>query len=174
MKDVGFMNSLAGFIRSIIQDFESYLRTEVDLVEDDIRLVLDDSNSCFITYELEPGIFTFKDLPESVFNILQPEYEASSHVITIEFDDVTIKTKLVVRDGVSAIRFDEKPFFSSRLGFNHGWDNKHYNESISQKKLNLGSTSKLHWKCDIIIGSVVNCLRQPISYNFVLYKLPGY
>ena len=168
MKDVGFMNNLAGFIRSITQDFESYLRTEVDLVEDDIRLVLEESNSFFITYKLEPGIFTFKDLSESVFNTLQPEYEASSHVITLEFDDVTIKTKLVVRDGVSAIRFDEKPFFSSRLVFKHGWDNKHYNEYISQKNLNLSSTNKLPWKCDKILGSVVNCLRQPIIYNFVL------
>ena len=32
MKDVGYMNIVAGFIRSIFQDFESYLRTEVDLV----------------------------------------------------------------------------------------------------------------------------------------------
>ena len=56
MKDVGYMNDLRGYIRSIFQDFESYLRTEVDLVEDDIRLVLDEYSSSFITYELEPGI----------------------------------------------------------------------------------------------------------------------
>ena len=55
---------LAGNISSIFQDFESYLRTEVDLVEDDIRLVLDESNSSFITYEVIPGIYTFKDLSE--------------------------------------------------------------------------------------------------------------
>ena len=29
-------------------------------------------------------------------------------------------------------------------------------------------------KCDIIHGSVVNDLRQPIIYSFVLDKLPGY
>ena len=29
-------------------------------------------------------------------------------------------------------------------------------------------------KCDIIDGSVVNGLRQPILYSFVLDKLPGY
>ena len=29
-------------------------------------------------------------------------------------------------------------------------------------------------KCDVIDGSVVNGLRQPIFYSFVLDKLPGY
>ena len=29
-------------------------------------------------------------------------------------------------------------------------------------------------KCDVIDGSVVKCLRQPILYSFVLDKLPGY
>ena len=49
MKDVGYMNIIAGYIRSIFQDFEIYLRTEVDLVEDDIKLVLDEYNSSFVT-----------------------------------------------------------------------------------------------------------------------------
>ena len=43
---------LAGYNRSVFKDFESYLRTEVDLVEDDIRLVLDKYNSSYITYTL--------------------------------------------------------------------------------------------------------------------------
>ena len=42
MNDVGYMNILSGYRDSIFQDFESYLRTEVDLVEDDIKLVLDE------------------------------------------------------------------------------------------------------------------------------------
>ena len=53
---------MAGYIRSMFQDFESYLRTEVDLVEDDIRVVLDENISIFITYELEEGVYTFRDL----------------------------------------------------------------------------------------------------------------
>ena len=52
------MNFLFGYPRSVFQDFESYLRTKVDLVEDDIRLVLDESNSNFDTYELEAGIYS--------------------------------------------------------------------------------------------------------------------
>ena len=56
MRDDGFMENLAGYIRSKFQDFEIYLRKEVDLAEDDIRLVLDGYSSSYITYELQPGV----------------------------------------------------------------------------------------------------------------------
>ena len=72
MEDGGYMNFLAGYTKSVFQDFEGYLRTEVDLVEDDIKLVLDGYNSTFITYEIEPLIYSFKDLSETflkVFNL---------------------------------------------------------------------------------------------------------
>ena len=173
MKDDKYMEILAGDTSSIFQDFESYLRTEVDLVEDDVKLVLDEYNSSFITYELEPGIYTFKDISE-VFNILQSEYPGPSNVFDIKFDDITMKTKLVVRDGIIAVRFDEKSFFNTILGFTPGWDYKHYNKYTSQKVVNLGSTNKIHFKCDCIDGCVVDGLRQPILYSFVLDKLPGY
>ena len=174
MKDDKYMKILAGYVSSVFQDFESFLRTEVDLVEDDIKLVLDEYNSSFVTYELDPGIYTFKDLSEALFNILQSEYPEPSNVIDIGFDDITMKTKLVVRSGIIAIRFDEKSFFSNILGFTPGWDYKHYNKYTSQKVVNLGSTNKIHLKCDCIDGSVLNGIRQPILFSFVLDKLPGY
>ena len=174
MKDGQYMKILAGYTSSVFQDFESYLRTEVDLVEDDIKLVLDEYNSSFVTYEVQPGIYTFKDISEALSKILQPEYEGYHNAIDIEFNDITMKTKLVVRSGIIAIRFDEKSFFSNVLGFTSGWDYKSYNEYTSQKIVNLGNTNKIHLKCDVIDGSVVNGLRQPILYSFVLDKLPGY
>ena len=174
MKDDKYMNILAIYIASVFQDFESFLRTQIDLVEDDIKLVLDEYTSSFITYELEPGIYTFKDISEALFNILQLEYPGPSNAIVIEFDDITRKTKLVVRPGIIAIRFDEKPFFSTVIGFTPGWDYKHYNEYTSQKIVNLTSTNKIHLKCDCIDGSVVNGSRQPILFSFVLDKKPGY
>ena len=88
----------------MIQDFERYLRTEVGLVEDDIRSVLDEYSSNFFTYEKDPGFYTFKDLSECVFNNLQPEYEASINVFVIEFDYITVKTKLVVGDCIIALK----------------------------------------------------------------------
>ena len=174
MKDDKNMNIVAGYVSSVFQDFESYLRTEVDLIEGDTELVLDEYNSSFITYKISPGFYTFKDISEALFNILQIEYPGPSNVIDIENDDITMKTKLVVRSGIIAIRFDEKSFFCNVLGFTPGWDYKHYNNYISQKILNLGSTNKIHLKCDIIDGSVVNCFKQPIFCSFVLDKLPGY
>ena len=42
MKDEEYMHILALYIRYTFQDFESFLRTEIDLVEDDYRLVLNE------------------------------------------------------------------------------------------------------------------------------------
>ena len=91
-------------------------------------------------------------------------------MIDIEYDDITMKTKLVVKSGTIAIRFDEKSFFSTVLGFTPGWDYKQKNEYNSQKFLNLGSTNKIHLKCDVIDGSVVNGSRQPILYSLYYIK----
>ena len=138
-----------------MQIFETHLRTEVHLVEDAIRLVLDENNSSFIIHKLQPSNYTFKDISEVLFNIFQAEYLGPSNVIDIEFDDLTMKTNLVVRDGIIAIRFDEKSFFSTVLGFNYGWDYKNYSEDISQETVNLSSTNIIHLKADVIDGSIV-------------------
>ena len=174
MNDVGYMNILAGYAGSVFQDFESYLRTEVDLVADDVKLVLDEYNSSFISYKITPGIYTFKDISEALFNILQTKYPYTSSEIVIEFDDITRKTKLVVRSGIIAVRFDEQSFFHNILGFTPGWDYKHYNEYISQKIVKLSVKNKIHLKCDAIDGSVLNGVRQPILFSFILDKQPGY
>ena len=122
MKNDKCLNVLAVYKSSLFQDFESFLRTEVDLVEDDIRLVLDEDISIFITYKVSPGIYTLKDLSEVLLRNLQSEFEGFNNATDIEFDDITMKTKSVVRPGIIAIRFDEKSFFSTILGFTPHWD----------------------------------------------------
>ena len=174
MNDEQYMNILAIYTRSVFQDFESFLRTQIDLVEDDIKLVLDEYNSNFVTYELVPGIYRYRDIAEAFYYILESEYPSSSSEILIRLDDITRKTKLVVRSGIIAIKFDEKSFFSTILGFTPGWDYKHYNQNLSQKIVNLSNTNKIHLKCDAIDGSVVNGVREPILYSFVLDKPAGY
>ena len=170
----GYMNILARYTRSVFQDFESFLRTEVDLVEDDIKLVLDEYNSNFVTYKLDPGIYTYKDIAVALYYILQSEYPSTGSEILIRLDDITRKTKLVIRSGIIAIRFDEKSFFSTILGFTPGWDYKHYNQYLSRKIVNLNNTNKIHLKCDCFDGSVVNGNRQPILYSFISDKPSGY
>ena len=174
MKDEQYMNILSTYTSSVFQDFESFLRTQIDLVEDDIQLVLEEYNSSFVTYELEPGIYSYREISEALFYILQSEYPQSDSEILIRLDDLTRKTKIVVNSGIIAIRFDEKSFFSTILSFTAGWDYKHYNQYLSQKIVNLSSTNKIHLKCDAIDGSVVNGIRQPILYSFVLDKPSGY
>ena len=53
-----------------------------------------------------------------------------------------MKTKLFVKSGIVAIRFDDKSFFKTVLGFNNGWDCKLYNEYTSQKIVSLSSPKK--------------------------------
>ena len=174
MKDDKYMFILSGYTSSIFQDFESFLKTEVDLLEHDNKLILDEYISSFGTCEISPGIYTCRDITEFLLSFLQPEYEGHYNAIDIEFDDINKKTKLFVRPGIIAIRFDEKSFFSTVLGFTPGWDYKHFNENTSQKIVNLNSTIKIHLKSDDIDGSVVNGFRQPILFSFLSGKQSGY
>ena len=173
-QDEQYMNILSIYTSSVFQDFESFLRTQIDMVEDDIKLVLDEHNSSFTTYELQPGIYTFKYISEVLLNFLQPEYKGEMNKIVIEKDDFTRKTKLVVKPGIIVIRFHEKLFFTSKLGFTPGSHYKHYNKYISQKIVNFSNTNKIHLKCDCIDGSIQNGLRKPILFSFVSDKPSGY
>ena len=75
MKDDKCMLILAGYTKCVFQDFESYLGTKVDLIEGDVRLVLDEYNSSFITYELQQGIYSFKDIPKLIFVFSNPNIQ---------------------------------------------------------------------------------------------------
>ena len=66
MKDEKYMRILSIFTSSVFQDFESFLRTQIDSVEDDLLLVLDEYNSIFITCEITPGRYTFKNISEAL------------------------------------------------------------------------------------------------------------
>ena len=73
-------------------------------------------------------------------------------------------------------------FFHTLLVLEPYWDYKFTNSNnvaisgvyTSDKISNLSTTNKFHLKCDVIDGSVVDGVRQPIIYSFVLDKLPGY
>ena len=71
-------------------------------------------------------------------------------------------------------RFDQTSFFHTLLGFTPYWDYKPSGVYTSDKILNINTVNKIHLKCDIIQGSVVDGVRQPILYSFVLDKKPGY
>ena len=96
-----------------------------------------------------------------------------------------MKSKLIMtRFGLTfgKLRFDEKSFLNTLLGFTPYWDYKPTNAIhadspgvyTSEKILNLSTIDKIHMKCDVIDGSVVNGIREPILFSFILNKPAGY
>ena len=104
-------------------------------------------------------------------------YDMSDSVL-IESDDVSLITKLTVRPEITALKFNEKSFFNTILGFSSHWDYKNFascdHEYYSARNRNLSTIEKNHLKCDCIDGWVLNRKRRPILYSFVLYKSPSY
>ena len=180
----GYMILLLGYSKSPFRDFESYLRIVVGLDEEDILLIMKQYNSHFVTFELTPGIYTIRDISDAIRT-----FSGHSEIMEIEYDNITMKTKIILKYiggqkkfGLGTLRFDKRSFFHTLLGFEPYWDYKPINSNdphiqvvyISDKNLNLNTTNKIHLKCDVIDGSVVDGLRQPILYSFVLDKKPGF
>ena len=91
-KSDGYMIRLLGYTRSPFQEFESYLRIAVGLDEEDIQLILKQCNSHFITYYLTPGVYTIQDISDTVHT-----FSGHSEIIQIENDDITMKTKIILK-----------------------------------------------------------------------------
>ena len=172
----GYMILLLGYARSLFRDFETYLRIVVRLPEEDFQLLLKEYNSHFITYELTPGIYSIQDISDTI-----QTFSDHMQTIQVEYDDISMKTKIILKYigerkmfVLGTLRFDERSFFQTLLGFSPYWDYKPPGVYTSDKILNLNTTNKIHLKCDVIDGSVVNGIRQSILYKFVLEKKPGY
>ena len=170
----GYIILLVYYARSPFRDFESFLRMTGDLDEDDIQLILKQYNSNFVTYELDTGNYTIEDLQKAVYSL--GDHEGT---FQIEFDDSNKKVKLILTrfgDTFGTLRFDEKSFFYTLLGFDPYWDYKPTNAihavypgvyTNDKVILNLNTIDKIHLKCDCIDGSIQGGSRQPIIFTFV-------
>ena len=181
----GYRILLMGYSRSLFRDFESYLGIVVGLDEKDIQLILKEYNSHFITNELTPGIYTIQDISDSVHT-----FSGHSEIIQIEYDDINMKAKIILKlvsdevgFALGTLRFDERSFFHTLLGFELFWDYKPTNSNhnaipgvyTSDKiLLFLNTIDKIHLKCDCIGGSIQDGVRKPILFCFVLDKPGGY
>ena len=135
-------------------------------------MILKQYNEKFITYELDPGNYNIEDLRKAVYPL--GDHEGT---LQIEYDDLNKKVKLILnRFGVAfgTLRFDEKSFFHTLLGFEPYWDYKPGVYTSNKIILNLNTINKIHLKCDIIDGSIQDGVRQPILFSFVLDKPSGY
>ena len=144
----GYMILLLGYARSLFREFQSYLRIVVGLPEEDIQLILKEYKSHFITYELAPGIYSIQDISDTIHTF-------SGHMATIqiEYDDIsmkTMKTKILLKyiGGrkmfvLGTLRFDERSFFYTLLGFTPYWDYKPPGVYTSDKILSLNTIKKI-------------------------------
>ena len=166
-----------GYAKSLFRFFESYLRIVVVLDEDDIQLIIQQYNGNFLFCELDPGNYTIEDLQEAI-------HPLGDHGGTLH-DDLNKKIKLILtrfESTFGTLRFDEKSFFNTLLGFAPYWEYKLTNaiHAVSpgvytnDKILNLYTINKIHSKRDVIDESLVNSLRQPKLFNFTIDKPAGY
>ena len=148
--------------------------------EDNIRLILKQYNEKFITYELDPGNYNIEDIHQAVNSL--DDHKGN---LQIEYDEINKKVKLILTSANSfgVLRFDDKSFFHTLLGFDAYWDYKptiaihaDFSGVYTNEKyiLNLNTINKIHLKCDCIDGSIQDGLRQPILYSFILDKPSGY
>ena len=111
------------YARSPIRAFESCLRIIVGLNENDIQLILKQNISRFMTYEIPPGNYSIEDISEIVST--KSEREGT---LQLEYVDISMKTKIVLNQFsgtfvmIGTMRFDEKSFFKTLLGFEPYWD----------------------------------------------------
>ena len=162
----GYTILLKAYGNSSFRDFESYLRIFVGSEEDDIQLILKQYNEKFVTYELDPGNYTIEDIQKAVYPL---DYHEGT--LQIGYDDLNKKVKLKTFE---TLRFDEKSFFHTLLGFTPYWDYKPGVYTSDKIILNLNTINKIHLKCDIIDGCIQDGVRQPILFSFVLDKPSGY
>ena len=164
------------YARSSFRDFEKYLRKVIGLDEDDIQLILKQNNSNFVKHQITPGVYSVKDTSESV-------YTMGDHkgTLRIEYDNNSMKTKLVLSP-FAMLRFNEISFLNTLSGFTSFWDYKptktiHADSRgvyTSEKNFKLISIQKIHLKSDVINGSVVNGIQEPMLFSILLDKPHGY
>ena len=85
---------------------------------------------------------------------------------------------MISRYDIKVSRFDKKSFLNTILGFSPYWEYKSFRgydkDDYSEKKRKLSLTNKIHLKCGCIDCSVLNSIKQPILYSFLLDKPSGY
>ena len=103
--------------------------------------------------------------------------------LQIKYDDMSIETELISNrfgETLGTLRFEEKSFLIISLGLTSHWDYKPTNAIhadspcvySSEKLLYLSTKDKIHLKCDVFVGSVVNGIQEPLLISLVLNKPP--
>ena len=95
------------------------MKISVGLVEGIIQLFLKQYNSCFITYEKPPVIYTINDFSEAVYT-----KGVNEGTLQIEQDDITMKTKRSFGLTLGTLTFNRQSFFNNLSGLIPYWDDE--------------------------------------------------
>ena len=127
-------------------------------------------------YSIEPNIYNVVDLNKTLTNILPDNVK-----IGITIDERKYKTDLKINQ---TLIFTNKSFFYTILGFTQSHqssfnDIEGFYQIIpgsykSNKPINITGIDKVHLKCNVVDGSIVNGVREPILYSFALDQPPGH
>ena len=127
-------------------------------------------------YSIEPNIYNMVDLNNTLKNILPDNVK-----IDVTIDERKYKTDLKINQ---TLIFTNKSFFYTILGFTQSHqgplnDIEGFYQILpgsykSDKPNNITGIDKVHLKCNVVDGSIVNGIREPISYSFALDQPPGH
>ena len=129
-----------------------------------------------IGYSLNPGIYEVVDLNNTLKHILPDSVKVS-----VTIDDIRLKSNLRINQ---TLLFTEKSFFYTILGFTQSRsypleDIENFYQLVaglykSGKPSNITGIDKIYLKCDCILGSIINGIREPILYSFAFSSPPGH
>ena len=101
--------------------------------------------------------------------------------VTITIDDIRLKSNLKINQ---TLVFTEKSFFYTILGFTRsrsfplddvdGFYQLIAGSYKSDRPINIRGIDKVHLECNVVDGSIVNGVREPNLYSFVLSSPPGH
>ena len=125
-------------------------------------------------YSIEPNIYNVVDLNNTLKNILPDNVK-----ISVTIDEKKYKSNSKINQ---TLIFTNKSFFYTILGFtqSHSYpldDIDGFYQLIpasykSDKSINITRVVKVHLKCNVVDGSIVNGVREPILYSFALDQPP--
>ena len=101
--------------------------------------------------------------------------------VSVTIEDVRLKSNLKI---VRTLIFTEKSIFYIILGFTRscsyplddidGLYQLIAGSYKSDRPINITGIDKVHLKCNVVVGSIVNGTREPILYSFALSSPPGH
>ena len=129
-----------------------------------------------IGYSMERNIYNVLDFNNTLKNILPDNVK-----INVTIDEKKYKSNLKINQ---TLIFTNKSFFYTILGYtqSHSYpldDIDGFYQLIagsykSDKPNNITGIDKVHLKCNVVAGSIVNGVREPILYSFALDQPPNH